>query len=400
MEGIQNLKMTLHADAYNDTFYEGYDGTFSVGVMEDGNFVELASASPDRSNFQPYTFYFYPYQGTGNRIAIKMEAASSETGQSFYRGVFIDDITVEHVTGCFPPVQAAVSDIAAHSATVSWLSHSDIQQSNLYVKKHSEAVFSVFSNVTSPFTLSDLESGENYDIFVESVCAAGNSVSDTIFFTTDCETITQFPWTEDFEGALCSDNSSFVNNLPPCWYHINTSSAYPGTPSVSCDAANARSGEKVLLFYSQYNYTDLQDQYAVSPSMENLHSLRVTIHARRYLANYEAVFHVGVMEGDHFVEVQTFSPASGEYAPFTAYFDQYTGTGDRIAIKSEMPTSENFYYGLLIDDISVEQIPSCAAPSNVVASLTTDSTATVSWNKHSTGDCTLSTVKPTIRMTS
>ena len=392
MDDLNSLKMTFYARDLTSPAFFG--PSLRIGVMEGDTFVEIDTITLPSNKYTPHTTYFYPYQGTGNRIAIKMDAAYSETGNN-YKTIYVDDITVERIPDCPMPLLQPATAVTSHEATISWTAHSSATAVNLHYKKGNAAQYTTVANVSSPYILSGLSSNATYSYFVEAVCAATGDIatSDTGHFNTECVVIAEFPWTEDFEdvvGATSDEGSA----LPLCWSRINNSDYLKRYPYVRSHNQFSHSGNKHLRFYTNNNAdSDMPgalDQYAILPEMANLNTLKITLYARKDQAssNYEASFHVGVMEGDTFIAFETFTPTGTTYMPYTVYFIDYTGTGNRIAIKTDSPQPLELgyqYMTILIDDITVEEISGCVPATNIALTDITSHDATLTWVSHGTG---------------
>jgi len=70
-----------------------------------------------------------------------------------------------------------------------------------------------------PYTLTGLTSGTRYDFYVQSECGEGGSSiwSGPVTFTTACDVISAYPWTEGFEGLAFTGPKV----LPPCMTYEN-----------------------------------------------------------------------------------------------------------------------------------------------------------------------------------
>ena len=82
------------------------------------------------------------------------------------------------------------------------------------------------------------------------------------------------------------------------------------------------------------------------------------------------------MEDDVFSEVQVVEGISTTYAEYTVLLSTYTGNGRNIAIKCGSSSSYLYYY---IDDIVVEEIPSCFIPTGFANTSVDVNTATFIW---------------------
>ncbi len=222
-----------------------------------------------------------------------------------------------------------------------------------------------------PFTLDGLDAASIYDVRVAAWCNPEDSASASDFsaaasFATDCEAITSFPYVANFD-ELTPTSEGHV--LPVCWSFINTSTntTYAPYPTVVQDdyAATLPNSLALVSYFNSYTDYDPQDQFAILPEMEGINGLRMKLLAggsEDYYGNlYDATFAVGVMtdpeDASSFVQMASISPASEDYAQYTVSFADYSGEGKYIAIK--LAAADNSYRVVYIDNLRVEEIPSC-----------------------------------------
>ena len=101
--------------------------------------------------------------------------------------------------------------------------------------------------------------------------------------------------------------------------------------------------------------------------------------------NVNFTLEAGVLEGTTFVPVQTvqLTPGinnnwAGSYYPYTVYFSNYSGSGERMALRVTSTGS----YTLMIDDLSVDYIPNCPNPSNLTLDSVGVDWAALSWTEN------------------
>ena len=359
----------------------------------------------------------FVYQGDGNlMIAFKQIVTGSYTSctwigeaQTYHSAIggyegymyfidFLPKTTFRCLEGeepaCMRPANLAVAPdgIGLNSILLTWENRSSESNWVLQYKKHADQEWiSLDQPVTAnPFNLEGLDAASVYDIRVAAWCDPADSATvsdftDPITVATACETVAQYPWSENFEGVAVA---SVGQTMPVCWNVINTTtSGFQIYPTVKSNNTKAHSGENYLYFLSQYSSStdyDPQDQYAILPEMENINTLRIKFWARMEDAtDEELTLSIGVMtdpaDVSTFVPVAAKSPATTAFEQFVIPFDTYAGTGKYIAIK--INAAEESYRCAILDDIAVEEIPSCMNPDSLQVALTEgDGTvASLSW---------------------
>lgn len=277
---------------------------------------------------------------------------------------------------CMPPVLQAVSGITANSALVSWTG-----SAASYDVYHSTSNTTPASTVTSTYpgvtgtstTIGGLNSNTTYYYWVRSNCntATGQSVwSFAGTFKTACSTFT-VPYTENFDTT--STGSSSNTNAPSCWAYLESASfagyGYVTTTS-NYSAPNA--------YYMTNSTATTGSQMLVAPPTVNLSdgTKRVRFYAKGGGSNYTLL--VGTLSNP--ADPASFTPIGSPIALTTTH-TQYTvnipaGSDLQLAFKHGLGgTSRSIY----IDNITVQNIPSCLEPTAATSSNVTTNAAMIGW---------------------
>ena len=279
-------------------------------------------------------------------------------------GAIISNVNVEVVT-CPRPNNLAVSNITATSADVSW----DEGDADSYTVEYGPHGFTLGDGTTSTisgvseFSLTDLTPVQTYDVYVKANCSDGSSVNAFTSFMTACAGITTLPQTWSFDSNLVAGTSSYP--LPACWDRIVTapSTQYPYAYNSS---TYAHSGTRCLYFYNYYpNAIGILPN--IDPDVLNIQDLQLSFYARSSSTSSYVRLDVGVMTDpavdSTFTLIQTV-PITTTYPsdPYVVTFTNYTGDGVYIAFRNTSTSSttpSNYYY---IDDVTLEEIPTCSKP--------------------------------------
>ena len=194
------------------------------------------------------------------------------------------------------------------------------------------------------FKCNKLTTGSNYSVFVDDIFVEVAPTSAPM----------DIPFTCDFEDA-----ESGYDAFPPDGWHY--SMGY--YPFVYENSSYAHSGTKSLLVRT---YDDANTCYAVLPPVDitnyPLNTLQMTFWAR--CGSGYSSLNIGVMTDPY--DVSTYqsiltdyggtASVTTTYKKFEVFFDQYTGDGQYIVIRTYGSTS------CYIDDIEVSVSPTCRAP--------------------------------------
>ena len=361
-----------------------------VGIMTDPNdystFTPVGTFAPSGNtlDFENGEVRTSGYTGNGRYVAFRSPKITNT--------IYLDDVQIDYIPNCLhvENVHAVASTITATSADVTWTPGGDETEWSVVVAPAGSVTNPSLEtpqiiNGTPSISLSNLTGNTPYEVFVQGHCSNGeNSVWEIGTFRTACVAISSLPFEENFEGY--APGSSSNHKLPPCWDYINAGSSATGCPTIQSNTTYAAPGGNgnALYFYST-NGTSYADQIAILPEINTtllpMNTLRLYFDARRYntTTSYIDYVELGVMEGNQFVLVDTVKFTSTTISTHHVDFSSYTGTGNRMAIRVPRPTgtyTTNYNY---LDNIKIDVIPSCSAPTHFQVSNLTPTSADLSW---------------------
>ncbi len=393
------------------TKYSGTATAVAKGSQADDRFVVLYSLDNGESwsilrewNNTGSEYIYDDIATTGQEIKIVLDdnLAGKNVIFAFYgessvsggdNNLHVDNVKIAAIPSCERPLDLVVTATEATSVTLDWNPQGNEAAWMIQYKKAADEEWITLDEAATahPYTLEGLESATAYEVRVAAKCGDEDisEYTSAVSFVTECLAITTYPYAEGFDSLAVASN--YAHTLPICWSYINTCtySSYSYYPTVYNDASYANSPNNSLKFYSSYSsYSsyDPQDQYAILPQMEGLNGLRITFNARKNSSYYSGdSITVGIMTDPSdtatFVAIQTIKPASTSYAPFEVLLNAYTGAGQYIAFKMLAANSSVSTRGLYLDDIVVEEIPSCLEPTGLMAidSLATSTSVVLQW---------------------
>lgn len=286
--------------------------------------------------------------------------------------------SVDAYSDCAPPTLQAPSAITANSALVAWTAPSNAVSYDVY---HSTSNTTPTNTTTPTYpgvtgtstTIGSLNSNTTYYYWVRTNCSSATSQSVWSFagtFKTACSTFT-VPYTENFDTT--STGSSSNNNAPSCWAYLESTS-FVGYGYVV--ASNNFSAPNSYYLYNSSATTG--SQMLVSPPTVNLSdgTKRVRFYAKGGAANYTLLVGTLLNPTDPASFTQIGSPIA-----LTTTHTQYTvnipaGSDLQLAFKHGLGGSGRSIY---IDNITVQNIPSCLEPTAVTSSNVAAYSATIGW---------------------
>ena len=383
---LNGYQISFDACYANNSTSSMTSGKLGIGIMTDPEdlstfeLIEEVDITDGFSTFGSHTVMFNNYTGSGHYIAIK----NSYTASGY---ILVDNISVTALPGCIPPTDLEVADIAATTATLSWTSPEDQDTWQICLNGDEENLILANSN---PFTLTDLTTATAYTVKVRTYCSETEQSdwSNEVNFTTTVEPITNFPWTEDF-NELTENNS-----IPVGWDNsdgtiASSSPAYKwcyNTNTTGNGATNGTShdGSNCVRFNSYLPQSGLYNILKTIPlALPSDQDLQLTF------------WYKNPTGGDFSVYISTDGGSTYETALATGltgvsnwtkidpiYLNEYAGQQVMIVFKGTSNYGNGDAY-IYLDDVTVEEIPSCAAPSALTADNITSNSADLSWTANS-----------------
>ena len=348
-----------------------YNGTDNLVLAIDDN--------SDDYNGSSYTFYvhstsgnyrsLYYYSDSNNPDPANPTAVTTTSSYSSgNRSNVIFGIPCDSLATCIAP---NIYDHSANSEsiTLSWAPGDNETNWELKYKALDDSVWTTEMNVTSPYTIMNLNSSTEYVVQLRSDCGFEYSDPTSIIVKTTCSEVL-LPYTQDFESATGSSYACFVD----CWTRgTNYSYNYPYVTTLS----SAPNGSKTLYFYGSTSAYS----YACTPPFDSsvpMDSLQIRFNAYKTTSTY--ILEVGIMSDP--TDVSTFQPiatitpsATSTWEMIEVKTNQYMGNGRYVAFRSPQYISSYMY----IDDIHIDYIPACVHVENIHTTNVTANSANITW---------------------
>ena len=312
--------------------------------------------------------------------------------------IAIDDIAVEETPSCDQPLNPVASSVTSSSASISWSSlNSNTLGSQIQYATGTTAIANGTINTYSsnPATMSGLNSNTTYRIRVREICAVGDTSvwSNLGTFTTGCSNYIA-PYTEDFEGSGWGPSTTWnvQGDIDQCWITQGAAQKFwtVGPPAFSWTqtgpSGDHTSGSGQYAFHQKTSTLATGiDPRLISPwiDLDTLSSPELSFWYHGY----------GQQMGDLDVYVQkqggtwsslwdtsglTHSSSSAAWLEHIADLSSYAG--DTIRVRFDYSASSgSFYTQFAIDDIKIDNAPSCAKPKNTAVTAVGVYVAQLDW---------------------
>jgi hypothetical protein len=374
----------------------------TIGVMTNpmdiNTFIPVADCKVASSGYTTAYANFANYNGPQGVIAIVW--SDVDGGKQTIN--YIDDITVDKIAQCLPPVNiqtAAESD----TVTVSWdksnastwefvLSANQIDNNKLEkltfdsISHLDGVVYADTIEWMDPFNdptfgFGELTYNTPYYIYVRTICGEEKTWWTESSFKTPCPDNFPIPFFEDFEGVATGDYSAGFK----CWQFANygTGTGYP-------KILNLTTGEPNGNMLELWSTSTTQRNLAMLPGIDaDMTKVVLSFKTRSWSATAKSVLYVGSMadinDWTSFVAVDTFYNENGNLTQVRMNLEDYTfaynnivftsGLGDNLAVASDV----------MIDDISIKP-NTCIEAWNFEATDIQMSSIDIKWSGKSTGD--------------
>ena len=281
---------------------------------------------------------------------------------------------------CIRPNTVTASNVTENSADIAWVTVGSESSWEVEYKAAADTEWTSAGTVSSAEAyLTGLNGNTQYSVRVRALCG-GSDMSlwtDVISFRTECASITQLPFSEDFEDASAIYSTS-QDNYILCWdRYASNSSHYVYIPSNTY----AHSGTRFLDFH----HTDGCFNIAIMPAVDesiSISDLMVSFYACR--TGSSGTLEVGVMsdktDPTTFVVMDTINLSSYntyEYGLQQVSFENYADNGHYVAFRVSNAVSCGFY----VDDVLLEERPMCLYPTNFHAVNVSNEEVTLGWTE-------------------
>ena len=358
--------------AYSNVTAHTVDLNWTAGGTETEWTIEANGTLTTGVTTNPYTLTGLT---AGTEYTVKVKANCTDEDASDWSNI----VSFTTLPTCLAPTALAVTEgsITTTSAEISWTDNNDTDPANGWTI---DVNGTEVAATTNPFTLNNLNHSSAYTVKVKANCSDedASAWSSTITFATECATITDLPWLNDFENFA-------ENTVPICWDNsASTSTTLTNNPE-RIWGVYSNNDNKMLRMYNYFvrEGAALINSPAITLPTEDVYALSFKY---SHLANCGA-FTVKISNdgGNTFVEKGSFSATSTSYnytnpGTFTSVLPislaEYAGE----TIIVQFYADANYGNGaIFIDDVNIDLAPTCFEPSALHLDTVTATTATLSW---------------------
>lgn len=319
------------------------------------------------------------YNGTDEYIVL-----AHELNGGTFKYIRVDEFNYEVIPSCLAPSNLTANTVNATSADFTWTENGTASSWEVEYGPSGFAIGTGTSSIESAagVSLTSLADNTDFDIYVRAICTVGDTSGWTFAtnFTTLC-----LPFTAPYYNGF--DNDA-LDVAPGCWNSYNTiSNGFVEVEDYTGTAAPF-AGSQALYLYSGSGFTVGADTLiAISPTFSDLPIGDKRIRFQANADNVTTRLIVGTIASPspsstfNIIDTITFladDTYQQEIVDFTTA-SGYNGTDEYIVLAHELDGG-TFKY-IRIDDFNYEVIPSCIAPSSVMANNILPTSANLAWTQ-------------------
>ncbi|MEF3078119.1 T9SS type B sorting domain-containing protein [Winogradskyella poriferorum] len=322
--------------------------------------------------------------GLGGQSNVIFRIAFGSDGSVVDEGFGFDDINIFEVT-CPEPSDLAIVSTGSDSATLSWTENGTATSWNIEVVLDGGIQTETPTDVanTNPFTITGLTPASNYVYYIQADC--GGDVSSWVgpfAFSTECVTFTA-PYTEGFENG---------GTIPLCWTmdggedwqfsdtgagnHIGDNGTITGTTSSNNFFAWVDSSGNDGVTTLTSPLVDVSGLTNPSLSFYELSDNE---------GNANSQLDVEVWDGAAWNNMGTYNTNTAGWELKLIDLSSLVITGDvQVRFIFSEPVTGDFYDDIAIDDVTLDEAPTCFDPTFLTASAITSTSAELGWTQGGT----------------
>ena len=353
---------------------------------EGGNYTLASLASSD---YIEQTVNLNQYLGQNIRIAFYAQSTTSGGDNNLH----IDNILIDVIPTCLKVTNLAVSNVTNNTVTLTWTDA--INTGATYSVYNGEELVANGIAATT-YTVTGLTANTPYTFSVVANCAADDASRPVSVSTrTECDPFITLPYSNDLEGEPYYSVVSYAEAFPNCWTRFNDASTASNGyyPRLLSSSSSSHSGSVYMQLYSTTTASYANTQMAVLPAVDAtvypMNNNMVSFWARSSNSTARTVI-VGTMSDptdlSTFTEVETVTIPGSTYEFFRVKLTSSPANNAYVAIRFDRNGSATVY----VDDIALEEIPSCWVVENLNVTGVTNNSISLSWsaNAENTGDVT------------
>lgn len=382
--------LALRFSVFSSNSIENSYNKLEVFIDDDsGVSVKVATIEEDTRDWKDFSVDLELIEVTST-IRIRFVASASTSNNAFDNDILIDEVQVITNPNCINPFEPRVVSIKGNSAVIDW---QFLEQPENWEVVYGNENF-IVENGTSALTdsnvleLINLTENTEYEFYIRSICGNNNQTDfiGPIKFNSGCTPFTA-PYIEDFTTV------SF-NNIPSCWSTMSSnwgvSTRIDNNGRIIPDR-NISNADPKYLVASGNPRSEAHQDYVYSPFIDitnlNTPSLQFSLNGNYFSFDDFRILVVDFFDGNTWNEVQRISNHTEGWKDYFIDLSEFSITSDVQIRFKQININSNFTNNIfLIDNITVDELPTCFLPSNLEVVDTTSDLVSLIWNDNNSSN--------------
>ena len=331
----------------------------------------------------------------GDTVRLRF-VATSNTGSDFNQLISVDDVSFQPQPSCPRPQNLRALSNTSNQVRLDWLSGGAAQWQVSYgTPGFNPGSGTILTTTNKPYSLKGLSSNTRYEVYVRDSCGPGDLSlwEGPISVRTACTALSA-PYSENFDGNNFSATSNFFGGLGtigPCWRRNDTtgyiwdagppSFNFTNTGPTDDHTPNNSSGGFLVTIQRSFTSEDTPRIFSPQVELSSLSVPRLRFYAHIY-GNAFNYFEVAVDSGQGYqplLSINTTLQTSGSarWREFTTSLANYAN--DTIQLRFTGVRANNGRMRMAIDDLYLEETPSCPKPDSLSPLSTGTNAASFNW---------------------
>ena len=306
--------------------------------------------------------------------------------------IAIDDLSIVEGPSCFVPTNLAVTASTPTSVSLSWTtggaSNWQIEYGPVGFTPGSGTVVNANTN---PFTVIGLTAASAYDFYVRDSCGTGDvSIwSGSTQGTTGCATVLA-PYSENFDSQFLegTGNTNANSTINPCWTRSPaTGYHWGGGQGTTPTATTGPNGDHTS---GNGNYAYVEASFSTLGMRADLETPDIDLSALTYpelsfwyhmLGSSFGALRIDIFDGTAWnIGVDSIVGNQGNtWLERNVNLAAYANQTIKVRFVSRVVNTPTQFGDVAIDDLSIDEGPSCPPPSSLVASAVSNASVTLQW---------------------
>ncbi len=370
-------------------------------VLQDSIYLPSSNFDANKPTYQEIIVALDTALIPSNHQHVALKASRFTDDWSY---LYIDNFHYEDYSSCQAPALTDINLVSVDSSTaeIEWLSGQGLKTLVMYGAKgflNAGQSYDTAYTTGDSIVLTGLASNMEYDIYLVDSCAGGYSYwAGPFSFVTNCSKL-MAPYAENFDGPNWGPGNGYWNDddlIDNCWrrtpenasnYTWSVGSGYTPSNFTGPDADVSGSGNYIFIHSSLGNMLDTALIFTPTIDISGLSEPYLEFYFHRYGSNMTDLFVECSLPGGQWHQLLQVSvqPQLGHSSPYSKIGVRIPDTLNTTQIRFRAVSAGFGGSDIALDEISIDEAPSCPLISDVNLLSINDTSASFSWDSTGSG---------------